>query len=270
MVISLNEISLFEKQGFLHLPNFIDQRDCDRLVLRIRDLTQKKCLNDEERVFHAGSNTQSKDDFFLKSAHNISFFYDKNRQLSQKKDNAFLALNKVGHALHNLCPVFKKFSHHEKLYGLMADLGHKKSLLVQSMFIFKQSHFGDEVPPHQDASFLFTEPNSLIGVWFALQDASVDNGCLWALQGGHRGKLKNRFSKIDNGFAFGHHQVVDWPKKNFEPLLAKAGDAYVLHGLLPHFSEQNRSHKTRFAYTLHFIDRLSHYAKDNWIDIKRC
>lgn len=261
------KVDEFLANGFLHLRSWIDPIDCKRLVYRMRELTNMHCHGDSTKVFEAGEDRQSKDDFFLNSASNISFFFDKNADPKHRESAHFQALNKVGHALHNLCPVYRKFSHQERFYELMVTLGQKKPQLVQSMFIFKQPHFGDEVPAHQDASFLYTEPNSVIGLWFALEDANVDNGCLWALAGGHRGPLKNRFLKVGNQLQFGFEREINWPKEKFRPIIAKAGDLVVLHGLLPHFSEQNRSNKTRFAYTLHFIDRKCHYEKNNWLDI---
>lgn len=54
----------------------------------------------------------------------------------------------------------------------------------QSMLIFKQPFVGGEVVPHQDSSFLATSPLSCVGIWLALEDATRDNGCLWALPGG--------------------------------------------------------------------------------------
>ena len=260
----------YVENGYLHLKSFISQAERERLIMRMRDLTERKCHNDPQRIFQAArENRQSMDNFFLQSAHKISFFFDKNLEQQDHQQPNFQKLNKVGHALHNLCPVFGKFSHQSKFYDLVKDLGQEKPLLVQSMFIFKQPRFGDEVPPHQDATFIYTEPNSLIGLWFALEDASVDNGCLWVLPGGHRGPLKNRFQRMKEGFSFNCEQRVSWPKTCYQPLEAKAGDVIVLHGMLPHFSERNRSKKTRFAYTLHFIDRRCHYEKNNWLDISQ-
>lgn len=47
--------------------------------------------------------------------------------------------------------------------------------------------FGLLVTPHQDATFLYTEPlGSVMGVWIALEDATLDNGCLWFIPGSHR------------------------------------------------------------------------------------
>ena len=54
------------------------------------------------------------------------------------------------------------------------------------MYIFKQPNIGGEVTCHQDSTFLYTEPIDIVGLWFALEDATIENGCLWAIPGGHR------------------------------------------------------------------------------------
>ena len=63
------------------------------------------------------------------------------------------------------------------------SLGFKRPLPVQSMLIFKQPHVGGEVVPHQDSTFIQTDPPSCVGVWLALEDATTTNGCLWTLPG---------------------------------------------------------------------------------------
>jgi phytanoyl-CoA hydroxylase len=268
MPIDLKSRTTFFEHGYLHLPSFIDPIECKRLILRMHELVERKCQKENMGIFATKKDHHSKDAFFLSSANKIAFFFDKNAQtLKGAKKSHFSMLNKVGHALHDICPVYRKFSHQNKFYALVAMLGIKKPLLVQSMFIFKQPRFGDEVPMHQDASFIYTEPTSVIGLWFALENADENNGCLWVLAGGHKGKLKNRFFKTKEGLDFAFNQKVYWPKEKFCSLPAKAGDVIVLHGLVPHFSEQNQSLTTRFAYTIHFIDQKCHYAKTNWLDI---
>lgn len=252
----------FHQDGFLRIENGVNQQERDRLVLRMRELAHRRCEN-SRAVFETGEANHSGDEFFLRSAQNISFFFDKNARHDGK--STFSSLNKVGHALHDLCPVFSAFSHQAKFYDLMRLLGHEKPLLVQSMFIFKQAHFGDEVPAHQDATFIYTEPSTVIGLWFALEDADENNGCLWVIAGGHKGPLKNRFCKSSSGLKFNYHEKVRWPRELFKPVRARAGDMVVLHGHLPHLSEVNRSAKTRFAYTTHFVDQKAHYAKTNWL-----
>ena len=46
-------------------------------------------------------------------------------------------------------------------------IGLTKPLLLQSMMIFKHAHIGGEVNCHQDSTFLYTEPMSVVGIWLA-------------------------------------------------------------------------------------------------------
>jgi len=257
----------FHSQGYLHVKSLIDSLSCERLVGRMRELVYARAPADRRYTFDAGEKKHTSGDFFLSSAHKISFFFDPKARFTKtgKDSDPFNSLNKVGHALHDLCPVFAKFSHQPQFYQLLKALGQRSPQLVQSMFIFKQPEFGDEVTAHQDASFLYTEPISVIGLWFALEDADQENGCLWLKKGGHRGPLKNRFIKQHDKLIFGNNQRVDWPLADFDPLVAKKGDMVVLHGLLPHFSKKNYSHRTRFAYTIHSIDLAAYYPKNNWL-----
>jgi len=134
------------------------------------------------------------------------------------------------------------------------------------MLIFKQPSIGGEVTWHQDGSFLYTVPQSVTGFWFALEDASLENGCLWVLPGQHKNGLRSRFRRIN-----GRLQTETLPEApSFDendgaPLEVAAGTLVVLHGALPHYSEANRSSKSRYAYTLHAISGTADYPKDNWL-----
>ena len=47
--------------------------------------------------------------------------------------------------------------------------------------------------PHQDSTFLHTDPMKLVGVWFALEDVTLENGCLWFIPGSHQDGISRRF-----------------------------------------------------------------------------
>jgi phytanoyl-CoA hydroxylase len=138
--------------------------------------------------------------------------------------------------------------------------------MLQSMYIFKQPNIGGEVTCHQDATFLFTEPLRMVGLWFALEDATIENGCLWAIPGGHQLGLKSRFLRAAGGGT--RFEVFDtslWREEDLQPLEVEKGTLIVLHPLLPHLSRENRSPKSRHAYTLHIIDSSVHYPSGNWL-----
>ena len=137
------------------------------------------------------------------------------------------------------------------------------------MYIFKQPKIGGEVTCHQDSTFLYTEPVNIAGLWLALEDATIENGCLWAIPGGHRLGLKSRWIRTDEGMRFDVFDDRPWPEDQLQPLEVSQGTLIVLHGLLPHKSLANRSAKSRHAYTLHVISGKSHYALDNWLQPRR-
>src|SRR5205085_8464716 len=129
------------------------------------------------------------------------FFFEENAfnpdgSLRQNKEQS---INKIGHALHDLDPVFDQFSRTTDIEQLVRDLGFDDPLLLQSMYIFKQPRIGGEVTCHQYATFLYTEPLKVLGLWFALEDSSIENGCLWAIPGGHKLGLKSRFMRAEDG-----------------------------------------------------------------------
>jgi phytanoyl-CoA hydroxylase len=175
--------------------------------------------------------------------------------------------------MHDLDPVFERFTYTPQLAAIAGDLGLTDALALQSMYIFKQPGIGGEVGCHQDATFLYTEPMTVTGFWFAIEDATLENGCLWAAPGGHRAAgLRQVFRRSG---AMGDHdgthfeQLDETPLPSapdeLVPLEVEAGTLVVLHGLLPHWSGPNRSGRSRHAYSVHCISAAAEYPAWNWL-----
>jgi phytanoyl-CoA hydroxylase len=151
------------------------------------------------------------------------------------------------------------------------DVGLEDALLLQSMYLCKQPRIGGEVGCHQDATFLYTDPITVTGFWFALEDATVENGCLWAAPGGHRTPLRQLFKRRADG-AGTEFDVLD-PTPLPDPaapgaltaLETPVGTLVVLNGTLPHWSDVNRSPRSRHAYSLHCISAAADYPAWNWL-----
>jgi phytanoyl-CoA hydroxylase len=239
---------------------------CDELIERATELLAKFDPSTIS-VFSTKNKMTTTDQYFLQSGDKVRFFLeeeavDADGRLNRPKE---LAVNKIGHAEHDLDPVFDHFSRTLELADVAADIGFVDPRLLQSMYIFKQPEIGGEVVCHQDSTFLYTKPETVVGFWFALQDATVDNGCMWALRGGHHLGLKKRFIRSGDGVGF---EVIDpdpWPDHGLVPLEAAKGTLIVLHGRLPHQSGPNRSDRSRHAYSVHVIDATADYPADNWL-----
>lgn len=144
----------------------------------------------------------------------------------------------------------------------------------------QQPGIGGEVVPHQDNSFLYTEPTTCTGLWLALEDANITNGCLWAIPGSHKSKimfslllvrgclmicstfnyfivcldgLKRRFIRDEKGVHFDHPSPT-YDLKEFVPLEVKAGSLVVIDGNLVH----QRSVLFYLHLRLKWVDAISY------------
>lgn len=268
MRISPENLEAYQRDGFLVLTGFVETRSCDRLRVRAEELVHDFDPSDIVSIFSTKEQNRLSDDYFLTSGDKIRFFFEEDAfgaegTLKQSKEQS---INKIGHALHDLDPVFSEFSRTPDIKQLVADLGIERPLLLQGMYIFKQPTIGGEVACHQDSTFLYTEPQQIAGLWFALEDATLRNGCLWAIPGGHKGCLKSRWLRnAEGGMKFDVFDSSLWPEEKLVPLEVEKGSLIILDGLLPHKSLANRSLKSRQAYTLHVIGADSRYPETNWL-----
>jgi len=266
----MGEVSLrsaFERDGYLVLPGFVPTAACERLRGRMAELVEGFEPGAVTTVFSTTSKRHAQERYFLESGDKIRFFFEEEAfdQAGALRQSKARSINKVGHALHDLDPVFDAFSRQPALAALVAQLGMEQPLLLQSMYIFKQPRIGGEVVCHQDAAFLHTEPVSVLGLWFALEDATTLNGCMYALRGGHRGPLRTRFLREGDATRTVTLDPTPLPADGLMPLQAPQGTLIVLDGLLPHLSGPNRSERSRHAYALHVIDGRARYSAGNWL-----
>ena len=265
------DVDAYRRDGFLVLPGFVPAERCAALRAHALALAERLVADcPSPTVFTAdGTAKHAADAWFLGSGDSMRCFYE---QAAFGVDGALrgpahLSLNKLGHAMHDRDAAFAAFSRTPELAAAAAAIGMRDPRLLQSMYLFKHPGIGGEVNCHVDHTYLWTEPRSVVGFWFAIDDATTGNGCMWALPGGHRLPVRER-SRLAADRSRTVLDVLDappYPTEGFVPLEAPRGTLVLLDGALPHRSGPNRSAMPRHAYTLHAIEGGARYLPDNWL-----
>jgi phytanoyl-CoA hydroxylase len=142
----------------------------------------------------------------------------------------------------------KALAEHPQLIALLDRLMGEPPELFQDIALLKPPLVGREKPWHQDNAFFNLPPQTtVIGVWIALDEALIENGCMHVIPGSQ-----------------GEGPVIHWKRRDWQicdtdvqtarvvavPL--RPGSLLFLHGLLHHGTPPSRSPKRRRAVQYHY------------------
>ncbi len=121
-----------------------------------------------------------------------------------------------------------------------------------SQFIFKNPGAWGQ-PWHQDSYYFpFVPARPIVGLWLAVTEATLDNGCLHVLPGSQVENVKQHVADRRDGANYGYVEIVDHDMSNSEPCLLQPGDLLVFDSHLMHCSTDNISDSLRAAMVWHF------------------
>jgi ectoine hydroxylase-related dioxygenase (phytanoyl-CoA dioxygenase family) len=119
--------------------------------------------------------------------------------------------------------------------------------------ITKPAGNGDEAPWHQDEAYWEIELlYEAVGMWMPLDDADIDNGCLWFIPGSHHHDVRQH-RHLDDDPAI--HTIVVTDPIDLDaavPVPLAAGHATMHHPRTLHYSGPNRTDRRRRAYATEF------------------
>lgn len=193
-------------------------------------------------------------------------------------------ISRLGCGIHRVLPAFRSITFSAFHQQIAHQLGLVDPRVTQSQIVTKSSIVGPRIVPHQDGCTVFTDPASCVTFWYALEDTTIDNGCLAVAPGSHREEpLRRRCRRDETGRAeFVDLETPVYAKVDgmdestrarrtedgsyiYQNLEVKAGTLIVMHGNLMHRSEANRSEQSRVAFVFGVVDGSLEWLPDNYL-----
>ena len=123
--------------------------------------------------------------------------------------------------------------------------------VFQSMFILKNPGAWGQ-PWHQDSYYFNFDQQPQVGLWLAISEATVDNGCLSVLPGSHSNVVLPHVPDLREGANQGYLEILGVDESNAIPVLMNPGDLLVFDSFLLHRSVDNRGGARRSAMVYHY------------------
>jgi len=230
--------------------------------------------------------TKMEFDYFINSAHGIRLFLNNEinekdfpMEFELKKKMIRQMANRFGHALHAFNPVFKDFTFSQPIQDVIKSLSFKKPIVCQSMYILRQDFASSSDCGHQAATYINVEPsNKLVSFWLAMENSSMENGCLQFIPGSHKMGLQSKFirnpnkAEYDQGkrLIYQNGNLKKYDENKYVSVSLKAGSMVLINSLVVHKSATCDKPMSRDVYAFHVYDSVdSQYSKENWMQYNK-
>jgi phytanoyl-CoA hydroxylase len=216
------------RAGFFKVEGFADRSTCDSMLARAR------------QIVRSGPSDRPAGSLVLAESN----------KAKAETDDPTDKVSKI-FSLHR-DPVFRDFALLPHVTALVADIIGGDLDVFLSQFIFKTPGAWGQ-PWHQDSYYFpFTPSRPVVGIWLAITEATIDNGCLHVLPGSQAEPIHEHIPDRRPGANYGYVEIVDHNMTGSEPVLMQPGDLLVFDSHLMHRSTDNVSQGIRAAMVYHY------------------
>jgi phytanoyl-CoA hydroxylase len=160
------------------------------------------------------------------------------------------------HFPHKLSPVIHDFLSHYRIVDMLTQIVSSNVKCMQSMLFVKAPGKKGQ-SWHQDEYYIPTRDQSLVGAWIAIDDATLDNGCLWIIPG-RPGYMMRRVPNSSEEYADVDTVDVTPFKEYAIPVEVKSGSVVFFNGYTLHSSLANKTTDNfRTALVNHYMSAES-------------
>ncbi|MDJ1431536.1 phytanoyl-CoA dioxygenase family protein [Halostagnicola sp. A-GB9-2] len=165
--------------------------------------------------------------------------------------------------------VFEEVARDETIVSINEHLLGEHLKLLRSAAMLKPPHVGSEKSFHQDAAYYPIRPMDHVTVWIAVDEATLENGCMSVVPGEHtEGIITHETDEYETDIVIGGEEYDD---EDLVKLPMEPGDALFQHCLLPHYTEPNTTDSPRRALIMSYMDARSRFTQNDeerpdWVD----
>ncbi len=175
------------------------------------------------------------------------------------------------HFPHKLSPLIHQYLSHPRITNILTGIVSPNVKCMQSMLFVKGPGKAGQ-SWHQDEFYIPTRDKSLIGVWIAIDDATLDNGCLWIIPGSHKpGYIRPRVPNRNTEFAdVDTVDVSAFPAEQVLPVEVPRGSVVFFNGYTLHSSLRNKTEGNfRTALVNHYMsaESMLPWDQDGKLDV---
>jgi hypothetical protein len=148
-------------------------------------------------------------------------------------------------------PLFLEYMQHPLFRSITRRVIGEDVSIFRAMFMNKPAHRGTILPYHQDGGTQWNlTMDPIVTIWTALDDSTVENGCVQVIPGSHKlGLLSERGHTITP-----EQEALYARDEDSVYLEAKAGEVFFLHNFLLHRSGVNPIDRPRRAFSVVYMD----------------